>query len=109
MTEDVFVLDCHSDIFVWVGQEVDAKVKSQAMDIGEVKTKFTIYRLIRNRDFFKKNGFLTFFLTVTARNFLFLITLWKNFHGRLQYSLCPKAVSHNFLLGSSTGTRKNLW
>jgi len=44
MTEDVFVLDCHSDIFVWVGQEVDAKVKSQAMDIGEVKTKFTMYR-----------------------------------------------------------------
>ncbi|RLM73340.1 hypothetical protein C2845_PM15G21000 [Panicum miliaceum] len=35
MTEDVFVLDCHSDVFVWVGQEVDAKVKPQAMDIGE--------------------------------------------------------------------------
>ncbi|PUZ48766.1 hypothetical protein GQ55_7G273100 [Panicum hallii var. hallii] len=35
VTEDVFVLDCHSDVFVWVGQEVDAKVKSQAMDIGE--------------------------------------------------------------------------
>jgi len=62
MTEDVFVLDCHSDIFVWVGQEVDAKVKSQAMDIGEVKTKFTMYRLIRNRDFFlKKMGFLLSF------------------------------------------------
>uniref|UniRef100_A0A0A9GGQ5 HP domain-containing protein n=1 Tax=Arundo donax TaxID=35708 RepID=A0A0A9GGQ5_ARUDO len=35
MTEDIFMLDCHSDVFVWVGQEVDAKVKSQAMDIGE--------------------------------------------------------------------------
>ena len=58
MTEDVFVLDCHSDIFVWVGQEVDAKVKSQAMDIGEVKRKFIIHRSIRNR-VFKKNGFLT--------------------------------------------------
>ena len=52
MTEDVFVLDCHSDIFVWVGQEVDAKVKSQAMDIGEVKRKFIIHRSIRNRVFF---------------------------------------------------------
>ena len=41
MTEDVFVLDCHSDIFVWVGQEVDAKVKSQAMNIGEVKPKLS--------------------------------------------------------------------
>jgi gelsolin len=41
MTEDVFILDCHSDIFVWVGQKVDTKVKSQAMDIGEVKTKLS--------------------------------------------------------------------
>lgn len=39
MAEDVYVLDCHSYIFVWVGQEVDAKVKTQAMDIGEVITK----------------------------------------------------------------------
>jgi hypothetical protein len=36
MTEDIFVLDCHSDVFVWVGQEVDPKVKSQTIDIGEV-------------------------------------------------------------------------
>jgi len=41
MTEDVFILDCLSDIFVWVGQEVDAKVKSQAMNIGEVKPKLS--------------------------------------------------------------------
>ena len=61
MTEDVFVLDCHSDIFVWVGQEVDAKVKSQAMDIGEVKRKFIIHRSIRNRVFKKKMGFLLSF------------------------------------------------
>jgi hypothetical protein len=36
MAEDVFILDCHSYIFVWVGQEVDAKLKTQAMDVGEV-------------------------------------------------------------------------
>ncbi|KAL6652084.1 hypothetical protein ACP70R_011009 [Stipagrostis hirtigluma subsp. patula] len=35
MTEDIFVLYCRSDVFIWVGQEVDAKLKSQAMDIGE--------------------------------------------------------------------------
>uniref|UniRef100_A0A0D9X5Q1 HP domain-containing protein n=1 Tax=Leersia perrieri TaxID=77586 RepID=A0A0D9X5Q1_9ORYZ len=35
MTEDVFILDCHSDIFVWVGQQVDVKVRLQALDIGE--------------------------------------------------------------------------
>jgi gelsolin len=36
MTEDVFILDCHSDIFVWIGQQVDVKVRLQALDIGEV-------------------------------------------------------------------------
>uniref|UniRef100_A0A0A9DEA5 HP domain-containing protein n=1 Tax=Arundo donax TaxID=35708 RepID=A0A0A9DEA5_ARUDO len=35
MTEDVFILDCHSGIFVWVGQQVDVKVRVQALDIGE--------------------------------------------------------------------------
>ncbi|XP_066348866.1 LOW QUALITY PROTEIN: villin-4-like [Miscanthus floridulus] len=46
MTEDVFVLDCHSDIFVWVGQEVDAKVKSQAMNIGE---KFLVHDFLMEK------------------------------------------------------------
>lgn len=35
MTEDIFILDCHSDIFVWVGQQVDPKVKTHALIIGE--------------------------------------------------------------------------
>ncbi|KAL6843230.1 hypothetical protein ACP4OV_026943 [Aristida adscensionis] len=35
MTEDVFILDCHANIFVWVGQQVDVKVRLQALDIGE--------------------------------------------------------------------------
>ncbi|KAK8319521.1 hypothetical protein V6Z12_A13G248500 [Gossypium hirsutum] len=35
MTEDIFILDCHSDIFVWVGQLVDTKSKLQALTIGE--------------------------------------------------------------------------
>lgn len=36
MTEDIFVLDCHSEIFVWVGQQVDSKSKMDALTIGEV-------------------------------------------------------------------------
>ncbi|GAB2223277.1 hypothetical protein Droror1_Dr00017417 [Drosera rotundifolia] len=36
MTEDVFILDCHRDIFVWFGQQVDAKIKKQALSIGEI-------------------------------------------------------------------------
>lgn len=36
MTEDIFILDCHSEIFVWVGQQVDPKSRMQAIPIGEV-------------------------------------------------------------------------
>ncbi|KAI5585415.1 hypothetical protein POPTR_006G165300v4 [Populus trichocarpa] len=35
MTEDIFILDSHSEIFVWVGQQVDSKSKLQALTIGE--------------------------------------------------------------------------
>ncbi|KAL1359323.1 hypothetical protein HN51_004625 [Arachis hypogaea] len=35
MTEDIFILDCHSEIFVWVGQQVDPKSRMQALTIGE--------------------------------------------------------------------------
>lgn len=36
MTEDIFILDCHSEIFVWVGQQVDSKSRLQALTVGEV-------------------------------------------------------------------------
>ncbi|KAI8014495.1 Villin-4 [Camellia lanceoleosa] len=39
MTEDIFVLDCHLDIFVWVGQQVDSKTKIHALTIGETKKR----------------------------------------------------------------------
>ncbi|KAK7291876.1 hypothetical protein RIF29_07376 [Crotalaria pallida] len=35
MTEDIFIVDIHSEIFVWVGQEVDPKSRLQALTIGE--------------------------------------------------------------------------
>ncbi|KAI4344434.1 hypothetical protein L6164_011663 [Bauhinia variegata] len=35
MTEDIFILDCHTEIFVWVGQQIDSKSKMQALTIGE--------------------------------------------------------------------------
>ncbi|KAK1290065.1 Villin-4 [Acorus calamus] len=35
MTEDIFILDCRSEIFVWVGQQVDSKNRSQALNFGE--------------------------------------------------------------------------
>ncbi|KAL9224572.1 hypothetical protein vseg_000593 [Gypsophila vaccaria] len=47
MTEDIFILDCHSDIFVWVGQQVDSKNKLQALTIGEkfVERDFLLEKL----------------------------------------------------------------
>ncbi|CAI0555837.1 unnamed protein product [Linum tenue] len=36
MTEDIFILDCHSEIYVWVGQQVDSKSKTKALSIGEI-------------------------------------------------------------------------
>lgn len=39
MTEDVYILDCRSDIFVWVGQQVDSKTRMHALTIGEVWSK----------------------------------------------------------------------
>lgn len=35
MTEDEFILDCHSDIFVWIGQQVASEIRNQALSIGE--------------------------------------------------------------------------
>ncbi|KAM3693961.1 hypothetical protein ACJW31_07G024900 [Castanea mollissima] len=35
MTEDIFILDCQSEIFVWVGQQVDSKNRVHALTIGE--------------------------------------------------------------------------
>ncbi|KAL6525515.1 Villin-4 [Orobanche hederae] len=35
MTEDILILDCHSDIYVWVGQQVDSKNKLNALNLGE--------------------------------------------------------------------------
>ncbi|KAK9697533.1 hypothetical protein RND81_08G043900 [Saponaria officinalis] len=47
MTEDIFILDCHSDVFVWVGQQVDSKNKLHALTIGEkfVECDFLLEKL----------------------------------------------------------------
>ncbi|KAL6534722.1 Villin-4 [Orobanche gracilis] len=35
MTEDIFILDCQSDIYVWVGRNLESKTKMNALNIGE--------------------------------------------------------------------------
>ncbi|KAJ3679231.1 hypothetical protein LUZ60_017242 [Juncus effusus] len=35
MTEDLFILDCHSYIFIWVGQQIDSKTRPQTLTIAE--------------------------------------------------------------------------
>ncbi|KAF9616275.1 hypothetical protein IFM89_029051, partial [Coptis chinensis] len=46
MTEDTFILDCHSDIFVWVGQQILSKNRMQALSIGE---KFLQHDFLREK------------------------------------------------------------
>ncbi|KAL2338665.1 hypothetical protein Fmac_013111 [Flemingia macrophylla] len=49
MTEDIYILDCHSEIFVWVGQQVELKTRMQALTIGEqfVEHDFLLEKLSR--------------------------------------------------------------
>ncbi|KAI3524188.1 hypothetical protein L1887_02840 [Cichorium endivia] len=35
LTEDVYIIDIHSSIFIWVGQQVQAKTKTQKLIIGQ--------------------------------------------------------------------------
>ncbi|GLJ10579.1 hypothetical protein SUGI_0131030 [Cryptomeria japonica] len=35
LTEDIMVLDIHSEVFVWIGQHVEAKLKQQGFEIGK--------------------------------------------------------------------------
>ncbi|KAK4785089.1 hypothetical protein SAY86_001778 [Trapa natans] len=35
MTEDIFILYCHSEVYIWVGQQVDSKMRAHALTIGE--------------------------------------------------------------------------
>ncbi|KAJ6853423.1 villin-5-like isoform X1 [Iris pallida] len=54
MTEDIFILDCHSDVFVWVGQKVDSKARSHALSIGEkfLESNFLMEKLSRETPLF---------------------------------------------------------
>ncbi|EPS72001.1 hypothetical protein M569_02755 [Genlisea aurea] len=47
MTEDVFILDCCSEIYVWVGQQVEADTKLNALSLGEkfVRTDVLLQKL----------------------------------------------------------------
>ncbi|XP_011078908.1 villin-3-like [Sesamum indicum] len=35
LTEDMLILDTHAEVFVWIGQSVDAKEKQNALEIGQ--------------------------------------------------------------------------
>ncbi|XP_020673455.1 villin-5 isoform X1 [Dendrobium catenatum] len=54
MTEDIYILDCQSDIFVWVGQQVDSKSKLEALNIGKkfLERDFLMEKLSRKTPIF---------------------------------------------------------
>ncbi|RAL50815.1 hypothetical protein DM860_015962 [Cuscuta australis] len=47
LTEDIFIIDCLSDIYVWVGQLVESNTKMQALAIGEkfIQNDFLLEKL----------------------------------------------------------------
>lgn len=54
MTEDTFILDCHSTIFVWTGQQVERKSRIEALIIAEkfLEHDFLLERLSQETPIF---------------------------------------------------------
>ncbi|XP_058113251.1 villin-4-like [Magnolia sinica] len=54
MTEDVFILDCNSEVFVWIGQQVESTVRMEALNIGEkyLEHDFLLQRLSQETPIF---------------------------------------------------------
>lgn len=40
-TEDIFILDCYTDIYVWIGSQSNVKSKQQALLCGQVNNTFS--------------------------------------------------------------------
>lgn len=67
MTEDILILDCHSNIYVWVGHEVTPTIKSKALNIGQVH-KIIISNENLHEDM--SHGFLIFIVANFIQKFL---------------------------------------
>ncbi|KAL5977837.1 Villin-4-like [Asimina triloba] len=65
MTEDIYILDCHSEIFVWIGKQVESSLRMQALTIGEkfLEYDFLLESLSRETPIFivKEGGEPSFF------------------------------------------------
>jgi gelsolin len=75
MSEDIFILDCHSCVFIWVGQHVDTKVRAQALNMGEVYDSFMVF-LCLDIPSFAYVGFVS--LLLCCQKFLELDILMEN-------------------------------
>ena len=43
-SDEVMILDCYSDIFVWVGQNVSANLRGKVTELGQVIFLMLIYK-----------------------------------------------------------------
>ncbi|XP_076954300.1 villin-4-like [Bidens hawaiensis] len=119
MTEDIFILDCHSSIFVWVGQQVDQKLKTQALVIGEkfLKHDFLLEKLSLQTPIYiisegSEPEFFTHFFTWDAakssmhgNSFQRKLSILKN-RGRPTLSNKPKRRTPVAHVGRSVTTEK---
>lgn len=72
MTEDIHILDNHSEIYVWIGQQVDSKSRLHALTIGEVRITY----------------FLANFTCYFSPMFRYIIWLF-NWEEIFRHSVCP--------------------
>lgn len=68
MTEDIYILDNHSEIYVWVGQQVDPKSRLHALTIGEVRKMYFLDSSVNLVSSRQPNSHVTFcrFLVISS-------------------------------------------
>lgn len=102
LTEDMLILDTHAEVFVWVGQCVDAKEKQSAFEIGEkyIEIAVSLEGLSPNVPLYKvtEGNEPCFFTTYFS---------WDNTKAAIQGNSFQKKVSILFGFGSAVEDKSN--
>ena len=91
LTEDIYLLDTHAEVFVWVGQCVDPKEKQTVFEIGQV-TLTPPYQLCFSLSLlFSTVCSMLYFM---CRNTLNVLDPWKACLLKFHYTKSPKGTNH---------------
>ncbi|XP_022967706.1 villin-2-like [Cucurbita maxima] len=102
LTEDVLILDTHAEVFVWIGQLVDAKEKQNAFEIGQsyIELAASLEGLLPKVPLYKVNEGTepTFFTTYFS---------WDNTKAITQGNSFQKKISLLFGIGNAAEDKTN--